>query len=315
VCAEEAVIRCRTSLVAVALPTVLVGIIAAGPAGATPATVNLNHIDVAPPVGSGLAPIGRTTAGAVPNTPPKQVRVPPGLPGGPPGLLPHTTARPYGGDHYSTQEINGAIDGCTAAFATQSTAGDQYVISAGHCTHNDVTGAVNVSQVDGKFWYPYTTNVALPPTIGDTGHRSAFDATGDHAAIRANRAGALFRQVRTFTGAIYTLTAAGNPVQNESGAAVDGKSLRVNHGFVSYPGPLSVTYNTGRVIGNQAILQVDVRAEGCPQPGDSGGPLLAGMDAIGIITGTAQDEFTCWVYFDRVGSTLSAYGLFLAPAP
>lgn len=270
-----------------------------------PATVNHNGIVVPAPPGSGLLPIGRTSAGAVPTKPPREVPAP--------TRPAQADGRPYGSDVIGGQIASNPnqINQCSASVATRNSAGSNFVMTAGHC-------ATGVSPSTGKWYYPWNTAT----TFSTAGQRSNRDSTGDHAAIRHNTGQTLYRQVRQVdTGAIYTLTGAGNPTKFENASAVMGFQANVLKGWVSNAGPANITYgDCNCVIGNQGIMTLQLTTSDpgfkCGVEGDSGSPILAGLDIIGIYTGHVVENGLCYLFFDRIGSTLGAYGpLFLAPAP
>ena len=239
--------------------------------------------------------------------------------------LPKVTSsghRPYGGDGYGVLRLDGLIGGCSAGIATRSSTGAQYVYTAGHCMLNSTTGAAEVSSTSGKFWTPFNACPTCQAPFGDTGYAGAYDSsTGDWAFIRANRAQTLYREVRSYTGAIYVVPAGGNPLPDENAAMVASWNGHTIHGYVSNPGPLTIEYDTGRSVANQAVMVADADKEGCTTNGDSGGAMLSSpsQQFIGTVSGDALVDYgtytRCYTYFDRAGTTMSRKGQVFAPAP
>lgn len=231
---------------------------------------------------------------------------------------------PYGGSKWASKRIDGRVDNCSGALATRSSDGRQFFYTAGHCLMNDTGGQFTTSTTSGQFWYPECGTATNPcpvsPTLGNTGHGGThFDSVGDQAFIRANIAWGgtgLRREVGTFdTRQSVAVTFVGNPTQNEIASCACGQSRRLIHGFVSYPN-LGPTVVGAATVGNLAILQIQVRDEGCPIQGDSGSTIITSdHGVIGTASAVAHDEVNCWLWFGKAGSALNSVNQFAAPAP
>ncbi len=174
---------------------------------------------------------------------------------------------------------------CSGGFVAQA-GGTQYLITAGHCTNlgGDWEG-------DGQLVGP-TANSSFPGN--DYGRiRIADPGSLDPQGAVVNGGG-----VADITGAVAA------PVGSyvcKSGATTGttcGYVLRKN---------ATVWYGFQRV---RELIETDL----CSQPGDSGGPLFAGGQAQGLVSGGTNagcDASGFRSYYQPIGEVLSAYGLTL----
>lgn len=260
-------------------------------------TANYNHIDKANPLGG--APIGRTSAGAVPIKSPVDA-VPKSVYS---KIVPPTVARPWGAEKYGILDANTAQDYlCTSAFNAESSSGAPYLVVAGHCANKN-------SPPLGAYYYPFTTTRT---PIGPSA-RFNYDSTGDHGAIREyTQYDNDPSQWRGSDGVPRTIAAIGNPILNETACMVLGNSNVTICGTVIDDNTCSPF--TGDAPGtthcNLAVLQSPVGP--CVIGGDSGSPVIVGHDGVGIIAAGGNFSGHCLVWFDRAGSTFQSYQLFPA---
>jgi hypothetical protein len=295
-------IRKRTRVALFVAAALALGATVVGPSGASAAppdqpvlTANHNGV-VVPAPRAGLLPIGRTTAGAVP------VSLPAGFDKVSDAELakarPPLTERPYGGDRYGLT-VPGRATFCTASLNVEATSGSPYLMTAGHCARSASEGGVS-----SDYFYPY-------PTGPDIAHsaRWNYDSTGDHAAIRM-----MYDQDpakwRGSDGAFRTVAGVGNPVVNETAQAILGQSGYTVTGTVINANMCQAfdTDPPGSCHNNIALLQAPLGA--CINGGDSGSPVNVGFDVVGTAVAGWNFGGHCLIYFDRMGSTLQAYGLF-----
>jgi streptogrisin D len=175
---------------------------------------------------------------------------------------------------------------CSAGFITQSSRGNQYVLTAGHCT--DLVS----SWSDGD------------QTIGPTA-ASSFPGN-DYGAIRISNPDLLEPEGAVLSDdGVQDITDAGR-VPIGATVCMTGSTTGTACGQVRRYN-VTVRYPQGVVSG---LTETDV----CTQAGDSGGPLFAGSQAQGIVSGGTTGE-GCGPglrsYFQPVDEALSAYGLAL----
>jgi streptogrisin D len=175
---------------------------------------------------------------------------------------------------------------CSAGFITQSSSGNQYVVTAGHCT--DISSSWSG---DGQ-------------TIGSTA-ASSFPGN-DYGAIRINDPSALQAEGAVLSnGSPVDITSAGR-VPVGSTVCKTGSTTGTTCGQVlRYDA--TVNYAEGSV---GQLTEANV----CTEPGDSGGPLFAGGQAQGVVSGGStagcgSSGFRS--YFQPVDEVLSTYGLTL----
>jgi hypothetical protein len=175
---------------------------------------------------------------------------------------------------------------CTAGFITRvPSSGNQYVLTAGHCT--------NI----GSSW---TTSSGQ--TIGPTA-ASRFPGD-DFGAIRISNPGSLQPQGGVLrNGAFQDISSAGR-VAVGSTVCKTGSTTGTTCGrVISYN--TTVNYPQGTVFG---LTTTNV----CTQAGDSGGPLFAGSQAQGITSGgttvsCSSSQFRS--FFQPADEALSVFGL------
>lgn len=194
-------------------------------------------------------------------------------------LAPHAF---YGGQAILTGSAR-----CTAGFITQSGSGNQYVITAGHCT--DI----------GSTW-----RTSSGQTVGTTA-ASSFPGN-DYGAIRITNPASLQPQGGILVnGAFRDITSAGR-VPAGSSVCKTGSTTGTTCGTVLRYN-VTVQYAQGTVSG---LTETTV----CTQPGDSGGPLFAGSQAQGVVSGgtvTACGSSGFRSFHQPADEILSAYGLTL----
>jgi streptogrisin D len=158
-----------------------------------------------------------------------------------------------------------------------------YFLTAGHCT--DIISS----------WYE---DQGQTSHVGDTVDGSF---PGDDYGLSTMTGDGGAGDVNLYDGSYQDITAARDAVVNEtvyrSGSTTglhDGTVLAVD---------VSVTYPEGTVDG---LIETDV----CAEPGDSGGSLFSGTDAIGLTSGGSGNcSFGGMTYFQPVTEALSVYSM------
>lgn len=282
---------------AATLTLALVGAASAAPPP-SPATANHNGIVKLAPPGHGLAPIGRTSAGAVPVKSTADLADYHKFIAS--GAKPHTIQRPIGAELYSAEpaghpELRIV---CTATLNAESSAFFPYVVSAGHCMKDS-------SATTGKFYYPTNTFTVM----GHTGSRFAYDETGDYGAIRMDWDHDPAQWLGS-DGATRNVHATGNPVVNETAQAILGNSHKTVTGVVIEDN-ICTTFTDGPTVHcGLGILQWNITAGGCAAGGDSGSPVNASFDVIGVTDAAAASGGHCFIWFTRMGDVMLRLGLF-----
>jgi streptogrisin D len=219
--------------------------------------------------------------------------------GGPRGAALVARARSYGSSvriqqvapistmaFYGGQAILTGSSRCTAGFITRvPSSGNQYILTAGHCTNIGTTWRTSSGQ-----------------TIGPTA-ASSFPGN-DFGAIRISDPASLQPQGGVLNnGAFLDITSAGR-VAVGSTVCKTGSTTGTTCGRVlSYN--TTVNYPQGTVTG---LTTTNV----CTQPGDSGGPLFAGSQAQGIVSGgtvVSCSSSSFRSFFQPADEPLSVYGL------
>jgi hypothetical protein len=176
---------------------------------------------------------------------------------------------------------------CTAGFITRAASGNQYILTAGHCT--DI----------GSSW---TTSSGL--TIGPTA-ASSFPGN-DFGAIRISNPSELQPQGGVLNNGSFLNITGASRVAVGSTVCKTGSTTGTTCGRVLQYNT-TVNYPQGTVFG---LTTTNV----CTQPGDSGGPLFAGSLAQGITSGgtvgsCSQTGFRS--FFQPADEPLSVFGLTL----
>jgi streptogrisin D len=187
------------------------------------------------------------------------------------------TTRISGGD-----AIWGSQGRCSLGFHVTD-GSSNFFLTAGHCT--DIISS----------WF---ADQGLSQHVGDTVDGSF---PGDDYGLSTMVADGGSGDVNLYNGSFQDITSARDAVEGEqvfrSGSTTglhDGTVLATN---------VSVTYPQGRVDG---LIQTDV----CAEPGDSGGSLFSGSDAIGLTSGGSGNcSFGGQTFFQPVTEPLSVYGM------
>jgi hypothetical protein len=232
---------------------------------------------------------------------------------------------PYGGQSFTTRTTNGQYVGCSTGIATVASNNSKWIYDAGHCQLDDNTGTPDVDPNLGHFWFPKGYEPAPGfLNIGDRGHVSLFDSLhGDRGFIRPNLISAppLYREVKDFTGAVFSVPAGGNPLQGENIQMLSNFNDHRLSGYVYDKGPLCWTMEGGRQICNLALGYFDYAYNDnrCAEDGDSGAPMVNRdtKQFTGVLSASLVDTYNgtqrCWVWWDRAGTTLTSVGQVLAP--
>ncbi|MFJ9782730.1 S1 family peptidase [Amycolatopsis sp. NPDC101161] len=179
------------------------------------------------------------------------------------------TTQVYDGDEISTGSII-----CSAGFNVTS-GGQQYIITAGHCTQG------------GPSWQ------GIGPSVD-----SSFPGT-DYGLIR-NDSGDGPGAVDLYDGTTQPITQAGDAYVGEQ-VCKSGRTTGLTCGTVTALDQ-TVNYGNGDVV--YGLIETDVYSD----HGDSGGALFDGSTALGTVSG--GDSTTD--YFQPVTAALNAYGVGLA---
>jgi hypothetical protein len=188
---------------------------------------------------------------------------------------------------YGGEAILGSSGGrCSAGFITAASSGNQYVVTAGHCTNSSSTW-----RGDGQ-------------TIGNTA-ASSFPGN-DYGAIRINNPSALQPVGGVVNGGGFTDITGSSQVPVGATVCKSGSTTGTTCGRV-------LRYNVTVRYAQGSVGQM-IETNACTQPGDSGGALFAGSQAQGVVSGgsiagCSASGFRS--YFQPVNEILNAYGLTL----
>ncbi|MBE1597468.1 S1 family peptidase [Streptomyces stelliscabiei] len=185
---------------------------------------------------------------------------------------------------------------CTLGFNVRDSSGKRYFVTAGHCASTD----------DERFWHREAGGIYL-------GKRTEWwdfgEVDKDYAVIEyLNDDVAAYGAVRA-AGATFEITDSRYPQDGESVKRAGAVSSDLV-GQVINPS-VTFTFPSGKVMKNM------IETSHCALPGDSGGPLWAGTDALGITSATntpkdascnsAQNQYR--TFFQPVHWVLARYGL------
>jgi streptogrisin D len=160
---------------------------------------------------------------------------------------------------------------------------ENFFLTAGHCT--DIISS----------WYEDQGQTAH---VGDTVDGSF---PGDDYGLSTMTGDGGAGDVNLYDGSFQDITAARDAVVGET-VWRSGSTTGLHSGTVLAT-DVSVTYPEGTVDG---LIETDV----CAEPGDSGGSLFSGSDAIGLTSGGSGNcTFGGMTYFQPVTEALSVYGM------
>jgi Alpha-lytic protease prodomain/Trypsin len=178
--------------------------------------------------------------------------------------------------------IWGAQGRCSLGFHVTD-GSSNYFLTAGHCT--DIISS----------WYE---DQGLTQHVGDTVDGSF---PGDDYGLSTMVADGGSGDVNLYDGSFQDITGARDAVEGEQ-VWRSGSTTGLHTGTVLATN-VSVTYPEGRVDG---LIQTDV----CAEPGDSGGSLFSGSDALGLTSGGSGNcSFGGQTFFQPVTEPLSVYGM------
>lgn len=170
---------------------------------------------------------------------------------------------------------------CSAGFNVQNSAGEYFMVTAGHCT-------------DGN--PPWYTNSARTTSIGPTAG-SSFPVN-DYGLVRYTNSSVS----HPGTVGSVDITSAANATVGMS-VTRRGSTTGTHSGSVT---GLNATVNYG---GGDVVYGM-IRTNVCAEPGDSGGPLYSGNRAIGLTSGGSGNcSSGGTTFFQPVTEALSAYGV------
>ena len=172
---------------------------------------------------------------------------------------------------------------CSVGFSARSQSSTPYVITAGHCT-----------EIGGNW------NGANGTLLGPVAATSF--PTNDFGVIRvSNTAGwTLTSQVRGTSSVLGSTVAAIGASTCRSGSTTGYRcgTIQARNATVNY--------------GGGDIVSGLTQTSACAEPGDSGGPYVAGRQAQGVLSGGSGNcRFGGTTYFQPVNEILSTYGLTL----
>jgi streptogrisin D len=156
--------------------------------------------------------------------------------------------------------IYGGSSRCSLGFNARNSSGQQFFVTAGHCTNIAAT------------WY---ANSARTTVLGNR-VVSSFPGNDYGIVQYTNTSIAKPGNVNLYNGSFQDITTARNAVLNER-ASRSGSTTGLRSGTVTGLNQ-TVNYPQGTVTGL-------IRTTICAQPGDSGGSLFAGTAALGITSG------------------------------
>lgn len=188
--------------------------------------------------------------------------------------------------------------GCTLGFNVRDSSGQKYFVTAGHCANTSA----------GLWWHREAGNIYF-------GKRTEwYDFGGiekDYAVVKYNEDDAIdvaaYGAVRA-AGTEYEITDSRYPFDGESAR----RAGAVSSDLVGYVlSPSESVYVDGVLVKNM------IMTTHCARHGDSGGPLWAGTDALGVLSGSttpkgetcnsAQDKYVS--FFQPVHWVLAHHGL------
>lgn len=177
---------------------------------------------------------------------------------------------------------------CSAGFNTVSGSGRQYVVTAGHCTEGFPSWSG-----DGQ-------------NIGPSA-ASSFP-NNDYGAIRISNPGALAPTGGVLSNGSYVDISSAGRVPVNSTVCKTGSTTGTTCGQV-------LRYNATVNYGGGDVVYQLTETNVCTQPGDSGGPLFAGNQGQGVVSGgsiagCSASGFRS--YFQPLDEILSSYGLRLS---
>jgi streptogrisin D len=180
--------------------------------------------------------------------------------------------------------IYGGGSRCSLGFNVRNSAGTLFFLTAGHCTNLAST------------WYADSAGTTV------LGNRVGSSFPGnDYGIVQyTNTSISKPGEVNLFAGS-KDITKARNAYVGEP-VRRSGSTTHVQMGRVRATGA-TVNYAQGQVTG---LIQTDV----CAEPGDSGGPLFDGYEAVGLTSGGSGNCTTGGItYFQPVTEALSVYGV------
>ncbi|WP_128429424.1 S1 family peptidase [Streptomyces cyaneus] len=184
-----------------------------------------------------------------------------------------------GGDAIYSSDAAGSLR-CSLGFNTQDGAGNYYFLTAGHCTNGTTA------------WYSDRLVTRIGTTTGSS-------YPGNDYGIVAYDPG---QPVPPGTVGDQEITSAGD-AQRGQAACRRGSTTGTHCGRVTGVN-WSVRYPDGVVTGM-------IRTNICAEPGDSGGPLYAGTQALGLTSGGSGNCATppSVTFFQPVTEALNAFGV------
>ncbi|MFI1254657.1 S1 family peptidase [Streptomyces netropsis] len=191
-----------------------------------------------------------------------------------------------GGDAIYGSSASSIRARCSLGFNVKRAGLPDAFLTAGHCGNPIKSWA----ETDGG------TEIALTPDNG-----SSFPGN-DYALAAYPATGAVTHpsEVYLYNGTTQAITGARDAVLNES-VQRSGSTTGLHGGTVTGLNA-SVTYKEGRVTG---LIQTNV----CAEPGDSGGALFAGTQALGLTSGGSGNCTTGGTtFYQPVTEALSAFG-------
>jgi streptogrisin D len=191
------------------------------------------------------------------------------------------TLRPLinGGDAIFTSNIR-----CSLGFNARNSAGQTFVITAGHCTN------------EGASWF---TNSGHTTTLG-TRTQTSFPGN-DYGVIRVTNTSLSVTGDVNNGGGVQDITRSANATAGQS-ACRSGSTTGTHCNSVQATNA-SVTYPQGTVTG---LIRTNI----CAEPGDSGGSLFAGSTALGMTSGGSGNcSSGGTTFFQPITEPLGLFGL------
>ena len=180
--------------------------------------------------------------------------------------------------------IYGGGSRCSLGFNVRNISGQEFFLTAGHCTNLAST------------WF---ANSASTATLG-TRAGTSFPGN-DYGLVRHTGTVRAPGDVYLYGGVYQDITSARNAIVGES-VKRSGSTTGLRSGTVTALNQ-TVRYPQGTVSGL-------IRTTVCAQPGDSGGALFAGTGALGLTSGGSGNCTTGGTtFFQPVTEALSVYGV------